>query len=149
MNGARELIRQSPRLELLVDGTSPDQPSQLGGVNSILSFKLRADDGHYLGMETLRRLHKWMAADVSGLLPSSASETEKGVAALKCFIGQPVDLGDVAVLRLALGAGPASELGQEDEDGGRLETALADDVRIIDKIMLFLRDREAMSGRQA
>jgi len=138
-----ELIGQrDPYLELLsVKGE--EQPSQLGGVNSILSFKLLVED-EWRPLETapLRKIHQWLTADVSALLPGDATEAERRTASLKCFIGQPVDLGDFAILRMAMGAGLASDLGSEKRT---LETVLEEDSRVLDKIVLLLRYHKKMS----
>jgi len=122
------------------------QASQLGGVNSIVAFKLLADVPGAEGKKplqtpALKRIHQWLTADVSGLLPESGTESERSIAALRCFIGQPVDIGDFAVLRLAIGAPLATELG---EDLGRLETSLDGDRRILEKIEVLLRYHEIM-----
>ena len=146
VRGVQELIGcKYPNLELLVDDGSSGsrQASQLGGVNSIISFKLLSGDGKRpLETVVLKKVHQWLTADVADLLPSTASETERSAARIRCFIGQPVDLGDFSILRLAIGAALASELG---EDPGGVEKALADDARILNKIEV-LRKYHATIG---
>jgi len=140
--GVRELIRREfdGRLELMPETSSASgQASQLGGVNSIIPFKLfgrKENEKTPLGTAPLKRIHQWLTADVSGLLPESASTDERETVAFRCFIGQPVDLGSFAILRLAIGAALASELG---EDPGVLEMALAEDRRILNKIVVLLK----------
>jgi len=122
VHGAQELVRQRRKhLERpCFAGTSHcEQKSQLGGVNSIIGFKLRTENGS-LGMGSLRQIHQWLTKDISTMLPASANEDERKVAAVKAFIGQPVDMGDFAILRLAIGASLACELGDE---MSRLDTA--------------------------
>jgi len=147
--GAEKLIRKRrPQLELLLGEASEgrQQPSQLGGVNSIIGFKVRSEDGQrLLDAATLRRIHQWLTQDVSDRLPSWATELERRAAAVKCFIGQPVDLGDFAILRLAMGAALAYELG---EDMGRLETALENDDRILDKVELLVKYHDPLQSTE-
>ncbi|KAL2022186.1 hypothetical protein VTK56DRAFT_6015 [Thermocarpiscus australiensis] len=129
-----------PNLELLpADDNSRDigQVSQLGGVNSIISFKLLSGESkRRLGIAALRQIHQWMTTDVSSLLPVSASEAERKAVRVKCFIGQPVDLGSFEILRLAIGAALASDLG---EDPTRLESALGDDAKVLDKMNVLVK----------
>ncbi len=133
-------------MALFADGDSlfHAQPSQLGGVNSIIGFKVLAagDQEHALDTAALRRIHQWLTADVSVSLPPSASETERKLAKFKCFIGQPVDLGDVAILRLAIGAALACELAG---DMGRLEKVLGDDAKVLDKLEMLVKYRDALA----
>lgn len=142
--GVRDLIRREyPNLELMPETSSASgQASQLGGDNSIIAFKLLAGENkNPLQTATLKRIHQWLTADVSSLLPDSASDGEREAVAFKCFIGQPVDLGSFAILRLAIGAALASELG---EDPSVLDIALTEDARILDKIEVLLKYHEDM-----
>lgn len=142
--GVRELIRREyPSLELMPETSSASgQASQLGGVNSIIAFQLlEGAERAPLKTAPLKRIHQWLTADASGLLPESASDGERETVAFRCFIGQPVDLGSFAILRLAIGAALASELG---EDPGVLETALAEDKRILNKIEVLLKYHNEM-----
>jgi len=142
--GVRELItREYGWLELMSEVSGEGgHASQLGGVNSIIAFKLlQGEDRVPLKTPALKQIHRWLTADVAGLLPEEASEEERGTARASYFIGQPVDLGDFAVLRLAIGAALAAELG---EDPGFLDTALREDARILDKIGVLMKYHEVM-----
>lgn len=137
--GTRDMIRREhPNLELMPEGSSASsQASQLGGVNSIVAFKLLHGEQRIpLKTAPLKQMHQWLTVDVSGLLPASASDEERRAASLRCFIGQPVDLGEFAILRLAIGAALASELG---EDQRVLESALKEDARILNKLEVLLK----------
>jgi hypothetical protein len=131
-----------PFLEPLAEATGEGgHASQLGGVNSIIPFKVFDEGGVPLKTAALKKVHKWLTADMSGLLPKEASEAERDTVRLRCFIGQPVDMGEYAVLRFAIGAALAAELG---EDPDFLETALREDKRILEKIGALLRYHEVM-----
>jgi len=130
--------------EVLVGGGANDnrQLSQLGGVNSIISFKVLVDNGtKALGCTPLRLIHEYLTRDVSDMLPPTASDVDRDLAKTRCFIGQPVDLGDFAILRLAMGASLAVDLA---EDMSRLEASLLDDARVLDKIEMCLRSFDAL-----
>ncbi|KAK5661862.1 hypothetical protein OQA88_9967 [Cercophora sp. LCS_1] len=142
--GTRDMIRREhPNLELMSEGSSASsQASQLGGVNSIIAFKLfYGEDRIPLKTAPLKQIHQWLTADVSSLLPASASDEERRAVSLRCFIGQPVDLGEFAILRLAIGAALASELG---EDQRVLENALKEDWRILNKLEVLLKYHREM-----
>ncbi|KAK0721892.1 hypothetical protein B0T26DRAFT_700616 [Lasiosphaeria miniovina] len=140
----KDLIRREhPNLELMSESSCAiSQASQLGGVNSIISFKLLAGENRTaLGTAVLKQIHRYLVKDVSGLLPNSADEDERRAAAAICFIGQPVDVGDFAVLRLAIGAALAAALGGNPRG---LEMALKEDKRVLDKIEVPLKYYEVM-----
>jgi hypothetical protein len=140
----RELMaREYEWLELMPEVSGEGgHASQLGGVNSILAFKLLDGGGRGpLKTAALKQIHRWLTADVAAWLPDEATEAERSAAKLICFIGQPVDLGDFAVLRFAIGAALAAELG---EDPGFLDTALREDARILEKIRVLLKYHEVM-----
>ncbi|KAK0649772.1 hypothetical protein B0T16DRAFT_457151 [Cercophora newfieldiana] len=142
--GVREVIeREYAWLELMPEVVGEGgHASQLGGVNSIIAFKLLAGEQRTpLMTPALKKIHKFLTADVAGMLPDGASEEERSVARLNCFIGQPVDVGDFAVLRLAIGAALAAGLGEDPEF---LETALREDRRVLDKVGVLLKYHEVM-----
>ncbi|KAK3360673.1 hypothetical protein B0T25DRAFT_536127 [Lasiosphaeria hispida] len=140
----KDLIRQEyPSLELMSESSCPtNEGTQLGGVNSIIAFKLLArEDKTPLATAALKQIHRWLTTDVSGLLPNCAGEEERRFAALSCFIGQPVAIGDFAVLRLAIGAALAAELG---EDPSVLKTVLGEDAEVLGKIEVLLKYHKVM-----
>jgi hypothetical protein len=100
-------VRASPRLALL-PCPPPERgtPGEWDGLATILTFSATPARARTpLGMDDLRRLHVWLNRDVSALLPATARESDRRLAALACHIGQPVQVGDTLCgLRLAAGA---------------------------------------------
>ncbi|CAK7206949.1 hypothetical protein SEUCBS139899_009756 [Sporothrix eucalyptigena] len=165
VDGVRDVIRhRRPHLQLLRDSGCNDDdevpfpaaPTFVGGVNSIVSFCIArgertVDDSDRVmagaslfNAVDLKRFHKWLTEDISGSLPAVATDAERQVARLTSFIGQPVDLGNCAVLRLAIGASLASDLA----DGSRyLGDVLADDGKVLDKILLAKRYWNTLCSR--
>lgn len=159
----RGLIRErAPRLQLLGDNGCvhvnmaneaelPAAPSFVGGVNSIVSFGVRgitkAGEARQalLGLAALRQLHEWLTMDVRAWLPASASDAERQTAETRCYVGQPVNIGGFAVLRLAVGASMASDIA---EDKQHLDDALTDDDKTLDKILLVVKYRGVFGGRK-
>ncbi|OAA54477.1 Pyridoxal phosphate-dependent transferase, major region, subdomain 1 [Niveomyces insectorum RCEF 264] len=151
---ARALIHaRKPYFQLLGDdgcndndgangGPATATATFVGGVNSIISFGLRRQaNGPRLDAAALRCLHRWLTMDIARLLPATATEAERRTAKSKCFVGQPVDLGDMAVLRLAMGASLASDIAE----GSRcLDDVLADDGRVLDKLVLSIKYWDAL-----
>ncbi|KJR81176.1 uncharacterized protein SPSK_01138 [Sporothrix schenckii 1099-18] len=152
VDGVRAVVRSKrPHVLLLRDtGCEKDETvpfpaadTFVGCVNSIVSFCVitgaSKGDGtpvkapSTMSAVDLRRFHRWLTIDMEGVLPEAATDDERRTARLRCFIGQPVDLGKLAVLRLAISASLASDLA----DGSRrLDEVLADDGRVLDKILL-------------
>merc|ERR1712138_84147 len=66
----------------------------------IVSIRCKKADGSgYHAMDDLRRVHPWLASDVS------AAPAAPAAAGTKVFLGQPVKItSEQAVLRIALGA---------------------------------------------
>lgn len=131
----------------------PAAATFIGGVNSIVSFCVVCEAGMgdaqkigspLLNAAALRRFHKWLTMDMSAMLPATAADAERQTARLRCYIGQPVDLGDYAVLRLAMGASLASDLA---EGNRHLEDVLTDDGRVLDKILLASKYWNALCER--
>jgi hypothetical protein len=75
-----------------------------------------------------------LTEDASGSLPAHASAADRSAAKLRCFVGQPVQLGSFGVLRLAIGAPMARHLAASPMS---LPGALRDDVRILDKMAVL------------
>lgn len=86
------------RIERLVEATPGLEVfhEELG----IVSIALRRPGQRLALKDELRQVHKWMASDLSAFPCASAPSA----AATPVFIGQPVVVGDFAILRLALGA---------------------------------------------
>ena len=134
--GVKELVRKrAPLLELIdekYDWERGDE-SRLGGVNSVVSIKfLSACGSRHLDADVLRKVHKMLTIDSSGLLPSWATQGDREAASLRCMVGQPVVLGEFGVLRLAVGA----ELARRIADNGLAEE-LRKDEAILEKMCVL------------
>ncbi|KAK4446252.1 pyridoxal phosphate-dependent transferase, major region, subdomain 1 [Podospora aff. communis PSN243] len=142
VGGVREVMGGCGFLEVLEEREGEGgHASQLGGVNSIVPFKVFGAEGAPMKTAGLKKVHRLLTADGEGLLPGEASEEEREMVRLRCFIGQPVDMGGYAVLRFAIGAALAAELG---EDPDFLETALREDRKVLDKIGVLLKYHEVL-----
>jgi hypothetical protein len=136
----------SPRLRLLP--CPPPERADAGswdGLATILTFaatppKARAP----LSLEALRRLHSWLNQDVSALLPPTAREKDRRLAALACHIGQPVLVGEsLSGLRLAAGARLVSGARQAMAAGRSVEAFLGLEIAeaklVLAKLDMLLR----------
>jgi glutamate/tyrosine decarboxylase-like PLP-dependent enzyme len=125
------LLERYPCLAML--GGGEHQPGSVGDTNTIISIKLRSD-GRELQMEELRKVYRWMAEDMSTSLPDSVSlsDAEKAVLRSSFLMGQPVSLGRVAVLRIALGARLVIEM-----DAVGVEEVLEMDDRLLSKLSIL------------
>lgn len=143
--GVRNLVcKRSPVLDLIdVDcAECVGDETRSGGVNSVVSIKFLTRCGKaHIDAVKLRRVHRHLTIDASKLLPPFASEEERKIASLRCMVGQPVKLGCYGVLRLAVGAPMAREIVQP----GRLQTALQQDAKILDKMMVLSKYFDEMS----
>ncbi|MBU6474753.1 MAG: hypothetical protein KGQ70_02195, partial [Alphaproteobacteria bacterium] len=72
-------------------------------VRTVFPFFVRRG-GENLAAEDCKKIYQALNRDVSAALPAGAPEAEKLLAARLCHIGQPVAVGEAAVLRIAAGA---------------------------------------------
>jgi hypothetical protein len=99
---------------------------------SVLTFAIRGSEG-FFSAAALRAIYLAMARDASPELSTGASAADLKLAALPCRLGQPVQLGGVAIggLRIAFSAAQIS--GSDDVCAdllavfGKLATLLAKD----------------------
>lgn len=145
VEGVRSLVRsRAPKLALIDEnGENPDRDqSRFGGLNSVVSIKFLTSCGtKHLDAVTLKRIHLLLTEDSSAKLPSWATDDERAIAAQRCFVGQPVKLGDHGVLRLAIGAYLAREIAATKTG---LSKALKDDAMVLDKMMVLSKHCEDM-----
>ncbi|KAF4137802.1 Pyridoxal-dependent decarboxylase C-terminal sheet domain-containing protein [Phytophthora infestans] len=115
------------------DGTSTVTP-----MDTIVSFKVRHENGGFLDMAALKALHTLLSKDLSGALPDDA------LAKKRCLLGQPVSLGKSgAVIRIAVGADMVNDVyvrGKGESDfAAAIEPLSQDDDAVLNKIALILR----------
>ena len=110
---------------------------QLGGVNTIVSVRLRSEpDGPYLSTSDLKKVYALMTADISEFLAPESTMAERRVASQKCLTGQPVDIPGGSVLRTVLGAAQLKDLISGKQS---LESMLEDDKVLLAKLALIAR----------
>ncbi|GMF34691.1 unnamed protein product [Phytophthora fragariaefolia] len=123
------------------DGTSTVTP-----MDTIVSFKVRDENGAFLDMTALKALHTLLSKDVSSALPDEA------LAKKRCLLGQPVSLGQSgAVIRIAMGADMVNEVyvrGKGESDfAAAIEPLSVDDDIILKKIALIMRHWEQLHSK--
>jgi hypothetical protein len=135
-----KLIAQYPQLEVLSGGET--QPGAVGKRNTIISLKLLSK-GNALPLKVLKSVYYWLYEDMSCRFPADLrlSHEEKAVLQRSFLIGQPVEMGNFAVLRIALGINLVLFM----EKYG-LEEALADDRALLLKLSLLLKHHESIDG---
>ncbi len=115
LENVRQTIAASRCLHLFEPGAvgaGDAPPFEIPAPNTIVSVMVSHPGeerrGRFMGYPALQRVYRWMATDISGLLPHNADKMTRGLARRKCLLGQPVDLypgsNSRAVLRIALGA---------------------------------------------
>ncbi|KIL98478.1 hypothetical protein CCC_03761 [Paramagnetospirillum magnetotacticum MS-1] len=146
LTAIRAEVTAKPRLGLL-PCPAPERGAagSWDGLATILTFTATPPKAKApLGMEELRRLHVWLNRDISPLLPSTAREKDRRLAALACHIGQPVMAGEtLSGLRLAAGARLVSGARQAMARGRSVEAFLdmeiAEAKLVLAKLDMLLR----------
>ena len=133
-----KLVAQYPQLEVLNGGET--QAGAVGERNTIISLKLLSK-GDVLPLKVLKSLYYWLYEDMRCRFPADIrlSHAEKAVLQRSFLIGQPVELGNFAVLRIALGMDLVFFM----EKYG-VEAALADDRALLLKLSLLLKHHESL-----
>ena len=112
-----------------------------------------ATDNHYLTYEEAKKVYHWLNMDLSGLLPSDSTDSDKALASHCCHIGQPVSVtgpgGEwIGALRIAVGARLISRVAFDPSLGATATERLAEQLRaageILDKISLIRRNWSAL-----
>lgn len=158
----RGAIEAHPDLDLLpvfpldrprLSDSGPDWDT----VPTILSFLVRARGGTApLALLDTRNLYHWLNADLSGVLPATATAAERALAATLCHIGQPVPVihpdcptPDRIAGALRLSAGARLVSGEPSHDGigheHRIAREIRDALHVLDKISLILKHRDTIS----
>lgn len=122
---------------------------QMGGINSIVSLRLRADKASpFLNAGELKEVYGFMYGDSSGLLPpGTLTEAEEAVMARRILLGQPVAMPDgSAVLRTCMGAPQFAALLSGTEP---LEEMLMTDAVVLSKLALCARHFKALKAAAA
>ena len=76
----------------------------MGGWNTVIGIKMAVPGMGDLTLNDLKRVHVLLRKDLSREMPPTATNEEKAAVSIKCFIGQPVWLGCMGIMRIALGA---------------------------------------------
>ena len=104
VTGVRNAVSSyAPYLELLGD-EGQQEDGHMGGWNTIIGVKMSVQGMGELTLNDLKRVHVLMRKDLSREMPPAATDEEKAAVRLRCFIGQPVWLGCMGIMRIALGA---------------------------------------------
>ncbi len=124
---------------------------------TILSFTLstmRRGNACVLGMDEMKRVHRWMLLDLSTALPVTPLASDQRAARARCHLGQPVKIAQdgeraIAALRLCastrvvtdamLGSGCGSTA------AGRMETILDNARLALDKASLIARHFDVLA----
>jgi hypothetical protein len=153
-----QLIAARPNLQLLpafeqfsTDGVDDKEMA----VQTIFPFLIR-HRGELASVEACGRIYRALNQDVSNLLPRSAPERQRQVAARLCHIGQPVRLpvpgyGFAGTLRVSAGARVVSET-WDDAGSAVSNRKIAQEFEqvrtILDKIDLLVENIGALSSME-
>ena len=110
------------------------QPGSIGDTNTIISIQMFRD-GIPLNIDSAKRVYHYMAKDITNMIPEKLvnNKTQINTLSTKYIIGQPVDLGKFAVVRIALGARLVSRMVDIN-----LESEFQHDRNLLQKLNLIL-----------
>ena len=80
--------------------------------------------GQPMDIATMKQVHRWLNADISGWLPPRVLCSARRLAALPCHLGQPVAIARTAVLRMCIGAHLVWETAFDESLGSSFEARL-------------------------
>jgi len=130
-----EAQQHAPDLEF-VQPIDYENEWQYGGVNTIVSVRLRNAMGEYFSTPELKQVYGLMHADISEFIAEDSTDEERRVAAKRCLTGQPVDIPEGPVLRTVLGAAQLTDLVSGAQS---LENMMGQDRDLFCKLALIAR----------
>jgi len=112
------------------------QPGSVGDTNTIISLKL-IRNGKSLPTEDVRKIYEWMTMDISKDVEkiSKITKNQKGVLKRSFLLGQPVNMGRYAVIRIALGATLVTRMNKIGS-----KKILAEDEALLEKLSLLTKN---------
>eukprot|EP00218_Dolichomastix_sp_CCMP3274_P007609 CAMPEP_0170133232 /NCGR_PEP_ID=MMETSP0033_2-20121228/1153_1 /TAXON_ID=195969 /ORGANISM="Dolichomastix tenuilepis, Strain CCMP3274" /LENGTH=737 /DNA_ID=CAMNT_0010368697 /DNA_START=24 /DNA_END=2237 /DNA_ORIENTATION=+ len=132
------LVQQLEPVDYAEDGW------QLGGVSSIISFRLRRSAGDsFMDVDELRKVYGFMHIDVEDRLPAHATDAERAAARSRVLLGQPVAVPGGAVLRTCISAPQLTLLLKHPKC---LAGMLEDDARVFDKLTVCAKHFYAIAN---
>jgi hypothetical protein len=140
VDGLLKLIGSYPEIEVLNGGEV--QPGAVGDRNTIVSVKVLFQ-GKPLPKAVLQNIYHWLYEDMTTRLPDDICLSPADQAVLKrpFLVGQPVDLGNFGVLRIALGIHAVCFMEKHGVD-----RALADDAVLLQKLSLLAKYRRRIDS---
>lgn len=130
-----EAQRHAPEIEF-VQPIDYENEWQYGGVNTIISVRLRNPAGEYYSTPELKKIYGLMHSDISEHLADGSTDEERRVASKRCLTGQPVDIPEGPVLRVVLGAAQLTDLVSGAQT---LEEMMKEDRDLFKKLVLIDR----------
>lgn len=141
----------------VLDRTELDPSHHWSTEPTILSFTLsttRRGNTCVLGMDEMKRVHRWMLLDLSAALPVTPSASDQRAACARCHLGQPVKITQdgeraIAVLRLCASAHVVTDAmlggGSGSTAAERFETILDNARLALDKASLIARHFDVLA----
>lgn len=141
----------------VLDRTDLDASHHWSAAPTILSFTLsttRRGRACVLGMDEMKRVHRWMLLDLSATLPATPSARDQRAALARCHLGQPVKIAQageraIGALRLCASARVVSDAmlgsGCGSTAAERIETILDNARLALDKASLIARHFDVLA----
>lgn len=137
-----EAQKYEPDLEF-VEPIDYDNEWQYGGVNTIISVRLRSPAGQYYSAAELKKVYGMMHSDISDHLAEGSTEEQRRIAAKRCLTGQPVDIPEGPVLRVVLGAAQLTDLVSGEQS---LDAMMSEDRDLFAKLVLVAQQFDHLTS---
>jgi hypothetical protein len=137
-----EAQKYEPDLEF-VEPIDYNNEWQYGGVNTIISVRLRSPTGQYYSAAELKKVYGMMHSDISDHLAEGSTEEQRRVAAKRCLTGQPVDIPEGPVLRVVLGAAQLTDLVSGKQS---LDAMMSEDRDLFAKLVLVAQQFDHLTS---
>ena len=137
-----EAQKYEPDLEF-VEPIDYNNEWQYGGVNTIISVRLRSPAGQYYSAAELKKVYGMMHSDISDHLAEGSTEEQRRVAAKRCLTGQPVDIPEGPVLRVVLGAAQLTDLVSGEQS---LDAMMSEDRDLFAKLVLVAQQFDHLTS---
>jgi hypothetical protein len=107
-------------------------------LSHVVTVQVANPHSQFLDMEQLRNVQGWLMADASALLPLDAGAGDHALMSRRCLVGQPVMVGNMAGLRLAINASRLTSIVQDGDGWLRLTSDVTVLLGKLDLIRRFM-----------
>lgn len=135
-----KMAKEYPNLGFF--GGGEDQPGSVGDINTIFSLTLKQGQ-KLMSIDSVKKIYEWMAMSLDENVTRylKITKSQKETLKISFLLGQPVDMGKYAAIRVALGATLVARM---NEIG--VKKILLEDRTLLTKLSILTKNYHTLKG---